>query len=417
MGKIRIVWICHFSNNQIRKRLNFEKYTLWALVRKLFGRTEVSDFAVWNTNAIREFEKFDDLELHVISPHYYISSLQEFEMNGVYYHFFKSEDDNLHSLIRSRLLRKPRRTFSKNARLINNLIDHIRPDIIHMIGAENPYYGVAALTIPKDIPFIVSLQTLMCDPNFFDNYPISQSEYDYRVSVEKAIIKRADYVGSKVESFKKIILKEISPDISFLDMTLAVGEDINIDNNIKSYDFVYFAADISKAADYAIEAFAIAKESYPDITLHIVGGYSETYISSLKSRMQELGLGREVDFTGKLPTHDDVILEIRKARFALLPLKIDLISGTIREAMSNYIPVITTITPATPDLNSKRESLLLSEKGDFFTMAENMCKLLSDNKYAQLIKENAVITLGDIYNNSQFMNKWRESYRNIINNK
>ena len=119
----------------------------------------------------------------------------------------------------------------------------------------------------------------------------------------------------------------------------------------KLYDFVYFAADISKAVDYAIEGFAIAKKSFPNITLHVVGGYSDSYMQTLRDKMQELGLGQEVDFTGKLLTHDDVLAEIRKAKFALLPLKVDLIAGTIREAMSNGLPVVTTVTPVTPTLN------------------------------------------------------------------
>ena len=41
------------------------------------------------------------------------------------------------------------------------------------------------------------------------------------------------------------------------------------------------------------------------------------------------GIKDAVTFEGMLPTHDDVIAQIRKSRFALLPLRIDLTSGTI----------------------------------------------------------------------------------------
>ena len=79
-SKIKVVWICHFSNPQIRKRLKFKN----SFIRK----KELFDFAIWNTNGIKEFEKFDDIELHVISPHAYISNIQEFNINGIYYYFF-----------------------------------------------------------------------------------------------------------------------------------------------------------------------------------------------------------------------------------------------------------------------------------------------------------------------------------------
>ena len=72
--KIKVVWICGFSNLKIRDHLQFEKYTLNILLRKLFKKNcNVSDYGVWNTNAIKEFENFNDIELHVISRHKFLS--------------------------------------------------------------------------------------------------------------------------------------------------------------------------------------------------------------------------------------------------------------------------------------------------------------------------------------------------------
>ena len=414
MDKLKVVWICHLSNPQIREHIKFSKWSLSAIIRRILGKTSNSDYAQWNTNAIHEFEKFQDIELHIVAPFFNISGVQEFKMNGIYYHFFHTEDDNIIKMLYYKLSRKIKKSYTKNSKRIINIIDKINPDIIHLIGAENPRYGESVLYLKNKIPLIVSLQTLMCDPNFKDNYPISQESYNYRSELEQKIIIKADYVGTKIDYFKQIIYKKIDPTISFLDMGLAVGEEITIDNYNKEYDFVYYAADISKAADYALEAFAIAKNLHPDITLHIVGGYNNNYITRIKNRMNELGLGDEIDFTGLLATHDDVIKEVRKARFAILPLKIDLISGTIREAMANGLPVVTTITPDTPQLNEKRESVLLSEKGDFKAMAENMCRLLENKDLAERIRQNAAITISEKYSNTAFMNEWRERYYEII---
>lgn len=415
MSKIRIAWICHLSNAQIRSQLKYEKWTLWAIVRRIVGLENISDFAIWNTNAISEFEKFEDVELHIISPHLYIYGIQEFELNSIHYHFFKSEDDNLITRFKYKLKRRPKTSYKNNAAIISTIIDKINPQIIHMIGAENPYYGESAFLLPNHIPFIVTPQTLMSDPKFFVNYPISRDLYTYRAGVETKILSRADYVGTKVPYFKEKISEIISHKVKFLDVALALGESIYLDNFKKEYDFVYFSADISKAADYAIEAFAITKKSYPNITLHIVGGYSESYRQTIENRIAELRLGDQVDFTGKLPTHDDVISEIRKAKFAVLPLKVDLISGTIRESMANGLPVLTTITPATPRLNEKRYSVMLSEIGDFTAMAENMCKLLSDEEFAQELRINAAKTVEERYSNAANMREWRENYYAILN--
>jgi glycosyltransferase involved in cell wall biosynthesis len=132
--------------------------------------------------------------------------------------------------------------------------------------------------------------------------------------------------------------------------------------------------------------------------------------------MKVLGLGNEVDFTGKLPSYNDVIAEVRKAQFALLPLKVDLISGTIREAMANGLPVVTSKTPDTPKLNEARESVLLSDIGDFNAMADNMMKLLSDQNFAQLFRENGAKTVFERYSNKALMLEWRDCYHAILKN-
>lgn len=411
---IKVVWICHLSNIKIREHLKFDKWTPLAIIRRITRRNNIADFAIWNTNAICEFEKFKDIELHIIAPHYQISGLQEFNLNGIHYHFYESEEDNLLSILKFRISKKIKTSYSKNTKIICNLINIIKPDLIHLIGAENPYYCESALYLPSNIPLIVSLQTLMGDPDFIKNYPISKELYNYRSNLESSIIQKADYIGSKVENFRKIIQKEIAPNAIFLNMSLAVGENINYSKCEKKYDFIYFAADISKSIDYALEAFALAKQQFPDITLHVVGGYSDTFMHQIQIQMKELNLGNEVTFTGRLATHDDVIKEIRKAKFALLPLKIDLVTNTIRESMANGLPVITTITPATPKLNAKRECVLLSAKEDFKAMAHNMCKLLNDKKFATSIQQNAFLYMMERCNNEAVMNEWRIRYYEIL---
>lgn len=415
MKKIRVVWVCEFSNSQVRQHLKFAKWTPLAILRKLKGKVGYFDLDVWNTNAIREFEKFNDIELHVIAPHIGITGIQCFRINGINYHFFHSENDTLIERFKVNFFKRIKVGYPKNAKVILNLIDQIKPDIVHYMGAENPHYSESALSLPAGIPMIVSLQTLMCDPAFKTNYPISQESYDYRSGVEVAVIKRADFVATIVDHFRKIVSEQISEKINFLDMTLALGEKAVTTSVVeKQYDFVYFAADISKAVDYAIEAFAVARRTHKDISLHVIGGYGEAFMNETKQQLERLGIAEGVDFTGKLPTYDDVIFELRKARFALLPLKIDLISGTIRESMANGLPVVTTITPATPNLNVKRECVLLSEKGDFEAMAANMCKLLEDEKLVNELSLNGIFTVQEMYDNKKAMLKWRENYYNIL---
>ena len=417
MTKLKVVWICHFSNNLVRKHLDESVSLLELIVRKIIKRPlKACDFAQWNTNAIREFEKFtDDVELHVISPGYVMKNYESvFVENGIHYYFFKDESSLFDKVVNKFYGRTP--SYKKNRAYIKNKIAELNPDFVHVIGAENPNYSLAALDIPQKIPTLVQLQTLMIDPDFKKNYPISEKMYEYRAGIERKILERSNYIGTVAKKFIDYINLNVKIQHPILSTTLALTEPIDFNFEEKSFDFVYFALNISKAADFAIEAFAIAYKEKPSITLDIVGEYSAALKAQLDSRITELGIEKNVFFEGKQTTHDDVIRQIKKSRFALIPLKIDLISGTVRESMANGLPVVTTITPATPELNAKRESVLLSPIGDHKAMAENMLKLLNDEAYAKKIQENAGITASESVDNECVVRKWIDAYHACIEN-
>lgn len=418
MPKLKVVMLCHFSNALTRKHVKYGSGFFESIVRFVLRKPLLlADFAQWNINAIKEFEKLtDEVELHVISPGYYMRGKESvFVENGIHYYFFKDER-TLFTQLKNKILKRFKETYSKNRAYISKKISEIKPDIIHMIGAENPNYSIAALDFPENIPHIVQLQTLMLDPDFKKAYPANAESYDYRANLERKIIENADYVGTVAVKFRKILNTDVPLKHPILGTNLALTEPIDFSFEKKEFVFVYFAANISKAVDYAIESFAIAHKACPTATLDIVGDYAIDYKKKLDERIAELGIQDFVTFEGKQATHDDVIRQIKKSRFALLPLKIDLISGTVRESMANGLPVVTTITPATPKLNEKRESVLLSPIGDHQAMAENMLKLLNDEKYADMIRENAGITASERVNNEHVIRRWIDAYHACIEN-
>lgn len=416
MSKIKVVWICHLSNVKLRKRLDFAPgYLLNRLrVRMNYPMAGVSDFAVWNTKAIKEMSNYSDISLTVILPYYGLKTkLQRFEMEGVNYICFRSQDDHLWPFIKGKVFKKYEQHYWKNRKIIKKEIERIQPDIVHTMGAENLWYSTAVLDVPQNIPSIVSLQTLLSHTDFSSSNYLEGAGV-IRCSMEQKIIKKCDYVGTTVDKYREYILQNIDEKKKFLPFTLAVGLDADRAPCEKTYDFVYFAANIHKACDLAIEAFALLCKKYPKVTLNVSGGYDKAYKQQLDDRIAELGITKNVIFTGSKATHEDVLKQIRHSRFALLPLKVDVISGTIREAMANGLPVATTITSGTPSLNEKRESVLLSEIGNHQALADNMEKLLMDEAFAQKIRENAFNTVSERYSNQRFISIWHDHYLQLL---
>lgn len=417
--KLKVVWICSISNYQIREKIKFSNTYYKKILARLFHKSfpPPTDYPIWNTNAVHEFENFSDISLTVVFPYPGIQgNMQRFSINGINYICFRPQDDNLLSFLKRRLADKKEWNYKKHRHVVCKLLEEIQPDLVHLMGAENPAYSITLLDCPKNIPTVTSLQTLMSAPGFLDNYPIPKDIYEGRSHIEQEVIKRSDYLAQRAESIRKDVRKNIKPNAIFLQMTLALGVNVNTTRGVPEYDFVYFASSVDKAGEDAIEAFALACRKKPTLKLNISGNCPILFRKKMEVRLRDLGIERNVFFSGVQETHDMVMKQIKRSKFALLPLRVDLISGTIREAMAWGLPVVTTITPATPYLNIERESVLLSDIGNFQAMADNMLRLIEDESFAEKICNNALITVSEHYSNRAFMQKWRRAYYEIVEN-
>ena len=416
--KLIVAWVCNFSNSEIRSHLAFHKSRFDALLRRVSGSNlniEDSDYGVWITNGIKEMKKFDNVELHVITPHYgVVGKTQDFSHDGIQYHVYSDESFQTFWKIRNRLGIKQRGTlYKKNRDKIKTALNGFNPDIIHFIGAENINYSLTALDLNNNVPVIVQLQTLAADPKVFSSL---KKNGNIIKDGERRVLQRADYIFTIAKPYMSIIRTQIDPDAVFIANKLAVGVDVDRRETLKEYDFVYCSVDISKAADLAIQAFAIARDSFPNIKLDIIGHYSTEYKAHLDEIIEKKDLGDSVVFEGRLPTHDDVLNQMKKARFALLPLRPDLLPSTIREAMSVGCPVITTLTESTPQMNTDRESLVICNPDDANDIASKMCLLLTDSDYVARLRENAYKTVEERYDNYAAMKKTVDSYFAILDN-
>ena len=420
MTRIKVAWICSFSNSKVRERLPLRQGWTSSILWRLTGRksTQGIDTAIWNTNAIEEFEKIKDVEVHVICPvRNLLKKIIEYKDSGIYYHFFREQNSSMVCFAFHQLFTKYTSRYHRNRRIITQLIYKISPDVVHMMGAENPYYSLSLLDVPKRIPTILQLQALLCRLVDVTQVPEERKSFYHKGEIEKELIRRADYIGTKNKIFREYILNYIKSDAFFVETSLHMAQKIDVCKCEKEFDFVYFSSDISKAGREALESFILAHQIQPQITLDIVGGYDAGFRAQLDEIVRQSGVEGAVIFEGRLPSHDDVIRQIRKARFALLPLKMDFVPNTVHEAMANGLPVVTTVTNGTPSLNKNRESVLISNQGDYKSMAENMLRLLDDTCFAETIMHNAVITEMENGTNSDIARQWYKAYKSCAKTK
>lgn len=406
---MKIAWICHFSTSEIRKHLNIEYHS------------GLSEFALWIPAAISGFEALNDadLSLHVISPHPRLrKSVSTFQLRGINYHFFKSDIPLVHRNWKNIpvLFRKP--LFPKywsNRLLIKRIVKSIKPDIISVWGAENPYYSISALDMIKKYPVIVILQGIYSDQNARKFHEEHIGYDQYRATLEKKIHASCRYFGSAVQFMSDLVLQD-NPGARIFNIDINRTALECADPDLKEYDIVFFARlDKIKGIEDLLHALKLAKQTRPDITLRIIGPQNDrNYALYIQELIKLLDLGSNVSILGPIAQIEDLYSEVSRARISVLPTYIDGLPNTITESIFLGIPVISYNTGLIPSLNNGEERIVILDKGDVEGLAESIVELLENpDLRASQAKKARDYLVGKVDNKKNAM-KLMDIYKQIL---
>lgn len=402
MSKLRIVWICHFSNEAVRRQLPLAQ-----------RGTRVDDFAPWISNLIAEFKCFEDVELHVIAPHAGLKAVtHSFELDSVHYHFFKADLPIIHRHLGHLFGLESVTGFLRNRLLVRRLLARIKPDLVNLMGAENAYYSSTVLGIKK-IPVLISIQGIYSNPERFKLQKRIWNNYYY----ERKIHRENRYFAVNASFMPELIKRDARDPILFWNRypmkIFKVGPQSGVE---KIYDFVFFARLTPvKGPDDALKALALVKRFHPDVSLRMMGPpATATIIEELKAQARELGIEQNVTISGSFVRQEELLLEAAKARYYLLPTKIDTIPGTLLEAVYLGLPVVSYSTGDIPLFNLKDTRLLLSPCGDVEGMAQSMLQLMEQPRLAAELAEKARIFVEKWFDNRTVARNFVNQYRAIL---
>jgi glycosyltransferase involved in cell wall biosynthesis len=393
MNKIKVVWICHFSNADVRKHLPLTK-----------KGCEIYDFASWVTNLIQEFKKFENIELHIISPHAYLKAIYfSYFSEGVNYHFYNRNILCLNKYLSYIVYRSNELTgFMLNRLLVSRLINKIKPDIINLFGAENAYYSATVLGV-KQIPVLISIQGIYSNNERFKYFKKDKIRY----SIERKIHSENKYFSINASFMQELIKRDSKDPILFWNRyPLKIIKLKDIAHIEKKYDFVLFSRlTVMKGTEDALKAIALVKKFKPNVSLRMMGSSSKKNIEQLKTMSNELGIGDNVFISEGYVAHEDLLCEAAKAKFYLLPTKLDTIPSTIFEAIYLGLPVVSYNTGDIPLLNKGDIRVLLSDRDDIESLGKNMIRLLAEPNLAGVISGKA----------KDFVEKWFDNRTLALN--
>ena len=381
--------ICHFSNAEVRSHLPLDDRKFYTFVRKVLGMPTkgkgYGDIAPWDTSTINYLKEREDIELYVISAHSGLKKrVVSYEDQGVHYSFVKCD---MATMLKSIIHNDSRwRKINPMVKDVHRLVDQIKPDLVLLVGAENAYYSSTVLGLDK-YPVYTLCQTVYNNPE-----RVVFGEVDSKnASTEMEIIKEHRYFGVYCKKHYDL-LKSIAPDRFIFKFGFpSLGKMLEPTPCEKQYDFVNFALGMSDKKGFpdAIEATAIVKKTHPDIKLNLVGGGTEEQKAELQKLADDLGVHDNVIFTPFFEKQSDLFLHIQKSRFAVLPCKMDNISGTMNQSMQLGLPVVVYKTTGTPFFNREKECALIAEHCNIEDLAKKMLELMDTPEKAKMLKRNA----------------------------
>ena len=366
--RLKVVWLCHFSNQEIKE--------------KLVPEHDVKESAPWIPMAIQTIENYSHFEIHVVAPYFGIREVREFELRGVRYHFFPFLTKRPYKLFYNRLYRWDYiSNFKEERKSIRAIIYSINPDVIHLFGAENPDYSSAILDVYDKYPCILTVQ------GFASNSPALKGVNKRRAIIEQKIIKNLStaFYESKVQA---VNIKKYNPNISLfwhfygsyeIKRPVAKGNEL--------YDLVFFARiERDKGIVDLLDAVKILTFKWPEISLVVIGSGR---ISEFQEYSKQIGIEKNVIWAGFQPTRNDVHRLASQARISVLPTYHDINPGTIIESMFMEIPVVSYKIGTNLEINETIECLKLVDIGDINQLAKAIGELLTNEDYRKELAKRA----------------------------
>ncbi len=384
-------------------------------MKEYFGTPHVREMAPWISILIDLFRERQNVDLHIVAPNVFSNNDCDFERDGIKYHFYKivplpynfAPFRKLYTLFRI----DDRTNFYWVKRKIMNCISKINPDIIHLHGAENPYYSAGILPLLNKYPTITTIQ------GFIRNSSNITSQIKNKIYVEEAILRNSKNVGIRTDEMSKIAL-QLNPNaiLHFHNYPIEIPIDskINIGKN-EPIDCLFFARVCKdKGIEDLLRAISIVKRAYPNVSLSVIGGSSNSYFSYLRALCAELDIQNNVQFIGFLASQKDIYKYALNAKICVLPTYHDIIPGTIIESMFLKLPVIAYAVGGIPELNRDEETVILIEKFNIKQLADKIKQLLADADLRKNLSDKAHVLVQVKFNNRNIAGEILDIYKTIL---
>ncbi len=253
------------------------------------------------------------------------------------------------------------------------------PDLVHAHSSLWAGYAAAIISEKYNIPYIVTEHRSI----FVENNPIAQRNIKpfYKEIVSKSL-KNASKIILVSNTLRKV-LQEMEPSIH--DRTVTIPNFININtykppvNKLPGTPFIFSSIshlEHVKGMDVLIKAFSIIKNriSFPIILK--IGGTGRQ-LSNLKSQAKQLGVEKDIIFSGRRLTRQEVATFMQNSHAFVLASRFEAFGVVLIEAMATGLPIISTRSGGPAEIINNETGYLVDIE-DPIKLAEAMESMINN---------------------------------------
>jgi glycosyltransferase involved in cell wall biosynthesis len=313
---------------------------------------------------LQGLERFQDLELHVVTAHKSTPVPYALQRNGVEFHYLSFPD-------RTTLL-----AFPALQRSIQRVLNQIQPDLVH--GQSNNILGCIALS--AGYPTVLTVHSIHGTEIRFSSkwtrrlnlhlqHALMRS---YFVSHVRHIVSISPYIRHHYEPEVRATFYEIDNPLADDFFELDPGHEIP--NRVLFVGYLYQR----KRPDLALEAFHLARERIGELELHFAGAAIDSRLShQLHDSVARHQLGEHVRFLGHLP-EGQVLEAYQEMSILLLTSDLETSPMVIEQAMAAGKPVVATAVGGVPFLVDHGRTGFLAEPNEPAQLAQALVTLAQD---------------------------------------
>jgi glycosyltransferase involved in cell wall biosynthesis len=356
----------------------------------------------WLVEISKQISSFCDIELNIVCPSKHTSKVKN--INGIKYYLIKTSIADKYM--------KPTKQLSKS---YMDLLDEIKPDIIHIQGSEYAF-GLAFLR-QKEVPVVISIQGLISEIvkgnyswadinkkyNLINNLIIFLPQFitniinRFRANAEVEQLKSCNYIiGRTLWDRAHSYFYNPNAKYYFLQETiretfLRTKWDINRINKYTVFCAGGYRSPL-KGAHKVLEAVALLKNEFPKIQVRITGEdpryfpHKHGYTRFIINRIKALKIDEHVYFTGILD-EKQMAEEFSKAHVYVMGSSIENSSNTMGEAMCVGTPSVISYVGGLPSLAFDEVEVLFYRFGDVEQMAWQIRRIFKEENLAKTLSE------------------------------